>query len=113
MLNFKPNLLHKLLILNRTTSSSIMIKLTLMCLLIFTFLTTPCLADRSDTKIANATVTYDWETPDQNLTVIWDWDMAETVRVSAGHSRALSKPVGGRIGIIVLGAGVVGAFSVW
>ncbi|RAH61466.1 hypothetical protein BO85DRAFT_446614 [Aspergillus piperis CBS 112811] len=87
MLNFKPNLLHKLPHPNRTTSSSI-IKLILLCLLSFTLLT-PCLADRSDTKIANATVTYDWETPDQNLTVIWDWDMAETVRVSAGHSRAL------------------------
>lgn len=38
--------------------------------------------------------------------------MAETVRVSAGHSMALSKPVGG-IGSIVLGAGVVGASFFW
>lgn len=57
-------------------------------------------------------MTYDWDTPDENLTVIWDWDMAETVRVSAGHSMALSKPVGG-IGSIVLGAGVVGASFFW
>ncbi|OJI91212.1 hypothetical protein ASPTUDRAFT_186992 [Aspergillus tubingensis CBS 134.48] len=113
MLNFKPNLLHKLLHPNRTiTTSSSIIKLILICFLIFTLLTTPCLADRSDTKIANATVTYDWDTPDKNLTVIWDWDVAETVRVSAGHSRVLSKPVGG-IGSIVLGAGVVGASFFW
>ncbi|PYH70531.1 uncharacterized protein BO88DRAFT_452060 [Aspergillus vadensis CBS 113365] len=114
MPNFHPNLLPKLLHPNRTiTTSSSIIRLILLCLLIFTLLTTPCLADRSDTKMANTTVAYDWETPDENLTVIWDWDVSETVRVSAGHSRALSTPVGG-IGIIVLGAGVVGASSlVW
>ncbi|GFN18649.1 uncharacterized protein AtWU_08452 [Aspergillus tubingensis] len=111
MLNFKPTP-HKVVHPNRTiTTSSSIIKLILLCLLIFTLLT-PCLADRSDTKIANATVTYDRDTPDENLTMIWDWDMAETVRVSAGHSRVLSKPLG-RKGIIVLGAGVVGAFLGW
>ena len=68
----------KLLHPNRTISSSN--KLILLVLLTFGLLT-PCLADHSTTKTTNTTVIYDWETPDQNLTVIWDQDNAETASV--------------------------------
>lgn len=67
----------KLLHPKRTISSSNKL---LSALLTFILLT-PCLADHSTTKTTNTTVIYDWETPDQNLTVVWDQDNAETVSV--------------------------------
>lgn len=67
----------KLLHPKRTISSSNKL---LSALLTFILLT-PCLAGHSTTKTTNATVIYDWETPDQNLTVVWDQDNAETVSV--------------------------------
>ncbi|GKZ35875.1 hypothetical protein AbraIFM66950_006674 [Aspergillus brasiliensis] len=71
---------------------------------IFTLFTT-CLADHSDTKVTNTTVVYDWETPDQNLTVIWDIDNAETVNVY-GDSGVVVQPMGMIIFPSVVVAGV-------